>query len=271
MKQAYQISKESDCKVALMILDKEDVLSQYSSDCMEAVLTKYLKHEYSSKRHFTNHNIEMAMNCPEAEGASEAASSPNGNSTGEHPSTSQTGEQASFVQTLRKHRESSSLTSDDAKAAELQRQQQQQQLEDAVNQLNNLKLSDKPNNANLMNSVVHKIAAMTDNPIEFWNRYLVYYGLLMHVYQLDQLSANPSQNPNDPVNPTNPANPNDTQADSARSTVAEQTSEDLAKEHPENENETEKVNDTEDAEGPVSSDDSSDDDFFFVDSEKLGV
>lgn len=291
MKQAYQLSKESDCKVALIILDKENVLSQYSTDCMESILTKYLKHEYSSKRHFTNHNIELAMSQPKS-AASEAAST--NSPTGEHPANAS---QASSVQTREPTLREPSLTPEAiaaGKAAELQRLQQQQ-MEDAVNQLNNLKLGDKPNNAHLMNSVVHKIASMTDNPIEFWNRYLVYYGLLMHVYQLDQISANPGQNPVDPANPisqtnpttqmnptnqTNPTNlinpikPSDAQdKEDARSTMKEP--ENSTKQHPEEhlvkESETKKADaneDTEDAEDAEGTDESSDDDFCFVDPEK---
>lgn len=199
MQKAYNLSKESDCKVALMIFDNEGIVSQYSSDSMETILTKYLKKEYSSKRLFTNQNIEMAMGDQKLKSSNEATTSSNHadlvyKNIGPPSKEATRRDQASSVD-----------------VAKIIAQREKQQQADALNRLNkelsNLKINDQRSvdNARLnsLNSIVYHIACMTDEPVEFYNRYLTYYGLLtQHVYQQEQLllaNANHNNQNNGPV------------------------------------------------------------------------
>ena len=253
MKQAYHLSKESDCNVALMIFDKEGVVSQYSSDCMETILTKYLKKEYVSKRLFTNHNIEMAMNESKLEDANEVASSSTVNQTDYE---NQTDDQC-YKKYLRKQKEMNE-----------RKRQQADVLNHLNSQLNNLQINDmSADNARLnsLNNIVLNIARMTDDPQQFYDRYLAYYSLLtQHVYQQEQQLLLANAKPNQNIQ-------NDQQTNSALPSVSENATDGSEKNHSKFESEKEKIENEEEASEDTytyDSSSSSEDDFCFVNEEK---
>ena len=226
MQQAYHLAKQFDCQVALIIFDKEDIVSQYSSDCMKTILTKCLKKEYRSKRQFTNHNIEMAMGEPKPEPSNET-----------DPSFRETqtvcGKPLLSADVLRKSESTSSLpstsTPEDTKTIEQQKQQHVEALDLLNKQLNSLKINDVWTDKMRLDSMVYKIACMTGRPIEFYHRYLTYYDFLTQQVYGQRILANANNNENN------------VQSDSAGSAVSEKAADSSAKEHLVAENETKSI------------------------------